>query len=113
MATEGGGPLRTPLTQELGISYPIIQAPMGGASTVELASAVSEAGWFRISSRPVPDSRSDQAVGSGAKGVYISSIRHKSIRTTSFPPDACGQRSCTRLPPPNSRKAGLAGSKIA
>lgn len=32
------------LTQQLGIEYPLIQAPMAGVSTPELAAAVSEAG---------------------------------------------------------------------
>ncbi len=36
--------LRTPLCDLLGIEYPIIQAPMAGTSTPELAAAVSEAG---------------------------------------------------------------------
>ena len=36
--------LRTPLCDVLGIEYPIIQAPMAGASTVDLVAAVSEAG---------------------------------------------------------------------
>lgn len=35
---------RTPLTERLGIDYPIIQAPMAGASTPELAAAVCNAG---------------------------------------------------------------------
>jgi nitronate monooxygenase len=35
---------RTPLTERLGIDLPIIQAPVGGASTPELAAAVSNAG---------------------------------------------------------------------
>ncbi len=34
----------TPLTERLGIDYPIIQAPMAGASTPELAAAVCNAG---------------------------------------------------------------------
>jgi nitronate monooxygenase len=38
-------PLRTALTQRLGLSHPIIQAPMaGGATTVDLVAAVCEAG---------------------------------------------------------------------
>lgn len=37
-------PLETALTRRLGIAYPIVQAPMAGATTVELAAAVSEAG---------------------------------------------------------------------
>lgn len=36
--------LRTPLCELLGIEVPIIQAPMAGTSTPELAAAVSEAG---------------------------------------------------------------------
>src|SRR5512140_1255402 len=37
--------IQTVLTERLGISFPIIQAPMGGgASTVELTTAVCEAG---------------------------------------------------------------------
>ena len=36
--------LRTPLCRQLGIEYPIIQAPIGGAAVPELAAAVSEAG---------------------------------------------------------------------
>ena len=35
---------RTPLTERLGIDYPIIQAPMAGASTPEMAAAVCNAG---------------------------------------------------------------------
>ena len=34
----------TPLTQRLGIDIPIVQAPIGGASTPELVAAVSNAG---------------------------------------------------------------------
>ena len=38
-------PFRTVLTQRLGLSHPIIQAPMaGGATTVDLVAAVCEAG---------------------------------------------------------------------
>jgi len=36
--------LRTPLCDRLGMSHPIIQAPIGGAAVPELAAAVSEAG---------------------------------------------------------------------
>src|SRR5262245_22732230 len=36
--------LRTPLCEVLGIDYPIIQAPMAGATTVDMAAAVCEAG---------------------------------------------------------------------
>jgi len=36
--------LRTPLCHQLGIEYPIVQAPIGGAAVPELAAAVSEAG---------------------------------------------------------------------
>jgi nitronate monooxygenase len=36
--------LHTPLCDLLGVEYPIIQAPMAGTSTPELAAAVSEAG---------------------------------------------------------------------
>src|SRR5262245_17739298 len=36
--------LRTPLCEVLGIEYPIVQAPMAGATTVDLVAAVSEAG---------------------------------------------------------------------
>jgi nitronate monooxygenase len=36
--------LRTPLCDLFGIEYPIVQAPMAGTSTPELAAAVSEAG---------------------------------------------------------------------
>jgi nitronate monooxygenase len=36
--------MKTPLCQTLGISLPIFQAPMAGATTPELAAAVSEAG---------------------------------------------------------------------
>jgi nitronate monooxygenase len=37
-------PIRTPLTDLLGIEHPVIQAPMGTAAGPRLASAVSEAG---------------------------------------------------------------------
>lgn len=36
--------LRTPLCSTLGIDYPVVQAPVGSASTPDLAAAVSEAG---------------------------------------------------------------------
>jgi nitronate monooxygenase len=36
--------LRTPLCGQLGIDFPIIQAPIGGAAVPDLAAAVSEAG---------------------------------------------------------------------
>jgi nitronate monooxygenase len=36
--------LRTPLCEILGIQYPIVQAPMAGATTVDLVAAVCEAG---------------------------------------------------------------------
>ncbi len=36
--------LRTPLCDILGIEYPIVQAPMAGATTVDLVAAVCEAG---------------------------------------------------------------------
>jgi nitronate monooxygenase len=36
--------LRTPLCERLGIEYPIVQAPMAGATTVDLVAAVCEAG---------------------------------------------------------------------
>jgi nitronate monooxygenase len=39
-------PRATELTRRLGILHPIIQAPMGGASTVELAAAVCDADAF-------------------------------------------------------------------
>jgi NAD(P)H-dependent flavin oxidoreductase YrpB (nitropropane dioxygenase family) len=39
-----GAALRTPLCDTLGIDVPIVQAPIGGASTPELAAAVSGAG---------------------------------------------------------------------
>jgi nitronate monooxygenase len=37
-------PIRTILTERLGLTHPIIQAPMAGATTAELVAAVSEAG---------------------------------------------------------------------
>ena len=37
-------PLRTKLTEKLGIAHPIILAPMGSASGGALAKAVSDAG---------------------------------------------------------------------
>jgi nitronate monooxygenase len=37
-------PRRTALTELLGIEYPVIQAPMAGAATPQLAAAVSGAG---------------------------------------------------------------------
>ncbi len=36
--------LATALTQQLGIAYPLVQAPMAGASTVALAVAVAKSG---------------------------------------------------------------------
>ena len=39
-----GPALRTRLTDRLGLEHPIILAPMGGATTVELAAAACEAG---------------------------------------------------------------------
>ena len=38
------GTLRTPLCDRLGIEVPIVQAPIGSASTPELVAAVAEAG---------------------------------------------------------------------
>ncbi len=38
------GPVRTAVTELLGIEHPILQAPMASVSTPELAAAVSEAG---------------------------------------------------------------------
>src|SRR3989442_12101759 len=40
--------LHTPLCDRLGIKYPILLAGMGGASTPELAAAVSNAGGLGI-----------------------------------------------------------------
>jgi nitronate monooxygenase len=39
---------RTPLTERLGIDIPVIQAPIGGASTPELVAAVSNAGGLGV-----------------------------------------------------------------
>ena len=41
-------PLRTKLTEKLGISHPVLLAPMGTASGGTLAKAVTEAGGFGI-----------------------------------------------------------------
>jgi nitronate monooxygenase len=41
-------PLRTKLTEKLGISHPILLAPMGTASGGTLARAVTEAGGLGI-----------------------------------------------------------------
>jgi nitronate monooxygenase len=41
-------PLRTKLTEKLGISHPILLAPMGTASGGTLAKAVTEAGGLGI-----------------------------------------------------------------
>ncbi|MDF9745828.1 NAD(P)H-dependent flavin oxidoreductase [Natrinema salsiterrestre] len=44
MSENGEPALRTPLCSTLGIEYPIVQAPIGSATTPELAAAVSNAG---------------------------------------------------------------------
>ncbi|MFZ9565537.1 MAG: nitronate monooxygenase, partial [Ilumatobacteraceae bacterium] len=41
-------PLRTRVTELLGVDYPIVQAPMGWIARSELASAVSNAGALGI-----------------------------------------------------------------
>ena len=41
-------PLRTPVTELLGVDYPIVQAPMGWIARSQLASAVSNAGGMGI-----------------------------------------------------------------
>src|SRR5580693_10180926 len=41
-------PLRTRVTELLGVDYPLIQAPMGFIARAQLASAVSNAGGFGI-----------------------------------------------------------------
>ena len=41
-------PLRTRVTDLLGVSYPIVQAPMGWIARAQLASAVSNAGGLGI-----------------------------------------------------------------
>src|SRR5579862_4419059 len=41
-------PLRTRVTELLGVDYPIVQAPMGFIARAQLASAVSNAGGFGI-----------------------------------------------------------------
>jgi len=41
-------PLRTRVTEKLGVDYPIVQAPMGWIARSQLASAVSEAGGLGI-----------------------------------------------------------------
>jgi enoyl-[acyl-carrier protein] reductase II len=40
--------IRTPLTERLGITYPIIQAAMGGVARAELVAAVSNAGGLGV-----------------------------------------------------------------
>jgi enoyl-[acyl-carrier protein] reductase II len=47
-ATKRPAPLRTRVTELLGIDYPIVQAPMGWIARSQLASAVSEAGGLGI-----------------------------------------------------------------
>ena len=56
-------PLRTGLTELLGIEHPVIQAPMAGAATPELAAAVSAAGGLgSLGSAPLaPDDLIAQA----------------------------------------------------
>ncbi|MGA0863899.1 MAG: NAD(P)H-dependent flavin oxidoreductase [Ilumatobacteraceae bacterium] len=41
-------PLRTPITEMLGVDYPIVQAPMGWIARSQLAAAVSNAGGMGI-----------------------------------------------------------------
>ena len=41
-------PVRTRVSELLGVDYPIVQAPMGWIARAQLASAVSEAGGFGI-----------------------------------------------------------------
>ena len=41
-------PLHTPVTELLGVAYPIVQAPMGWIARSQLASAVSNAGGMGI-----------------------------------------------------------------
>jgi nitronate monooxygenase len=40
--------IRTPLTERLGITYPIIQAGVGGVARAELVAAVSNAGGLGV-----------------------------------------------------------------
>jgi enoyl-[acyl-carrier protein] reductase II len=47
-STERPAPLRTRVTELLGIDYPIVQAPMGWIARSQLASAVSRAGGLGI-----------------------------------------------------------------
>jgi enoyl-[acyl-carrier protein] reductase II len=46
--TEPPAPVRTRVSELLGVDYPIVQAPMGWIARAQLASAVSEAGGFGI-----------------------------------------------------------------
>ena len=46
--SERAAPLRTRVSELLGVDYPIVQAPMGWIARSQLASAVSEAGAFGI-----------------------------------------------------------------
>ena len=48
MSSERPAPVRTRISEMLGIEYPIIQAPMGWIARAQLASAVSNAGGMGI-----------------------------------------------------------------
>jgi len=55
--------MRTPLTDLLGIRLPLIQAPMAGVSTPELAAAVSSAGGLgSIAVGALPAAAADEAI---------------------------------------------------
>ena len=46
--TSGGGPLDTPAATALGITHPVVLAPMGGVAGGRLAAAVSDAGGLGL-----------------------------------------------------------------
>ena len=48
LVSEGPPPLRTRVSELLGVDYPVMQAPMGFIARAQLASAVSNAGAFGI-----------------------------------------------------------------
>ena len=48
------GPLRTRVTEMLGIEHPIVMGGMTGVGTPDLCAAVSNAGGVRLSTSPFP-----------------------------------------------------------
>ena len=57
MSDERLAPIRTRVTELLGVDYPIIQAPMGYIARAQLASAVSNAGALGIIETSSGDAR--------------------------------------------------------